>query len=141
MWETLFSKPKNRKFAVILAMLGTVTPTAGLHKFYLGQPFWGCVYILFLFTVPPLPHIACAIEAVWYLILDREQFELRFNSDTYSPTLPTSTEIAASSEQVVRSKVENIATALRELDRLRSDGLISEYEFEQKRRKLIDRIN
>jgi Short C-terminal domain len=29
---------------------------------------------------------------------------------------------------------------VRELDRLREEGLISEYEFEQKRRKLLDRI-
>jgi hypothetical protein len=33
-----------------------------------------------------------------------------------------------------------IADALRELDRLRQDGLMSEYEFEQKRRQLLDRI-
>lgn len=135
MWETLLNKQKNRKLAVILALLGTVTPTAGLHKFYVGQPFWGCIYIVFLFVIPPLPHIACAIEAVWYLILDREQFELRFNSNTYKPN------ITPNSDLVVRSNVENIATALRELDRLRCDGLISEYEFEQKRRQLIDRIN
>jgi len=134
-WETLLNKQKNRKLAVILALLGTVTPTAGLHKFYVGQPFWGCIYIVFLFVIPPLPHIACAIEAVWYLILDREQFELRFNSNTYKPN------ITPNSDLVVRSNVENIATALRELDRLRCDGLISEYEFEQKRRQLIDRIN
>ncbi|MGF1486172.1 MAG: SHOCT domain-containing protein [Prochloraceae cyanobacterium] len=135
MWETLLNKQKNRKLAVILALLGTVTPTAGLHKFYVGQPFWGCIYIVFLFVIPPLPHIACAIEAVWYLILDREQFELRFNSNTYKPN------ITPNSDLVVRSNVENIGTALRELDRLRCDGLISEYEFEQKRRQLIDRIN
>lgn len=141
MWETLFNKPKNRQLAVILALFGSITPTAGLHKFYLGQPFWGLVYILFLFAVPPLPHIACAIEVVWYLILDREQFERRFNSTTYSPNLPTSAAIAEQSEAATRSRVENISTALRELDRLRSDGLISEYEFEQKRRQLIDRIN
>ncbi len=141
MWETLFRKPKNRKFAVILAMLGTVTPTAGLHKFYLGQPFWGAIYILFLFAVPPLPHIACAIELVWYLILDREEFERRFNFDSYKPNLSTTREIAQQSEAIALAKVENISTALRELDQLRSDGLISEYEFEQKRRQLLDRIN
>jgi hypothetical protein len=33
-----------------------------------------------------------------------------------------------------------VANALRELDALREEGLISEYEFEQKRRQLIDRI-
>jgi hypothetical protein len=36
--------------------------------------------------------------------------------------------------------VSAIAEALRQLDCLRQDGLISEYEFEQKRRKLLDRM-
>jgi hypothetical protein len=38
------------------------------------------------------------------------------------------------------NQVSAIADALRELDDLRQDGLISEYEFEQKRRQLLDRI-
>jgi hypothetical protein len=33
-----------------------------------------------------------------------------------------------------------IADALRQLDSLRQEGLLSEYEFEQKRRQLLDRI-
>ena len=36
--------------------------------------------------------------------------------------------------------VSAIAEALRQLDQLRQDGLISEYEFEQKRRQLLERI-
>jgi hypothetical protein len=40
----------------------------------------------------------------------------------------------------VSTHVESVANALRELDALREEGLISEYEFEQKRRQLIDRI-
>jgi Short C-terminal domain len=37
-------------------------------------------------------------------------------------------------------QVLSVTDAVRELDQLRQDGLISEYEFEQKRRRLIDRI-
>jgi hypothetical protein len=36
--------------------------------------------------------------------------------------------------------VESVANALRELEALRQDGLISEYEFEQKRRQMLDQI-
>ena len=39
-----------------------------------------------------------------------------------------------------RSQVKAIAEAMRELDRLREDGLLTEYEFEQKRRQLLDRM-
>jgi hypothetical protein len=33
-----------------------------------------------------------------------------------------------------------VAIALRDLDQLRQEGLMTEYEFEQKRRQLLDRI-
>lgn len=127
-FERFLNHPKNRRNAVILALLGAITPLAGLHKFYLGQPVWGVIYLLLWST--PMPRIACAIEAIWYLIQDQEQFEVQFNGFS-SP----SNNIAAGQQ------VSAIANALRELDRLREDGLLSEYEFEQKRRQLLERIS
>ncbi|NER29853.1 MAG: SHOCT domain-containing protein, partial [Symploca sp. SIO1C4] len=38
------------------------------------------------------------------------------------------------------AKVGEVADALRQLDKLRQEGLVSEYEFEQKRRQLLDHI-
>lgn len=125
--DNLSNKPKTRKLAIIAALLGTVTPLAGIHKFYLGQPLWGVIYVLLWST--PIPRIACAIEAVWYLAQDQEQFDRRFNSGTIYE-----------SSTIAPERVGAIAEALRELDQLRLDGLLSEYEFEQKRRQLIDRI-
>jgi TM2 domain-containing membrane protein YozV len=119
--------PKNRQVAIILAFAGVVLPVAGFHKFYLGQPLWGIVYLLLSWT--PIPHIASAIEAVWYLTQDRIYFEGNFNAtNTFAPALPTATQPMIS-----------IAESIRELDKLRADGLISEYEFEQKRRQWLDR--
>jgi hypothetical protein len=37
--------------------------------------------------------------------------------------------------------VEETAEAIQRLDQLREDGLLSEYEFEQQRRQLLDRIS
>ncbi|MGB7522239.1 MAG: hypothetical protein WA896_21630 [Spirulinaceae cyanobacterium] len=54
--DNLLGKPKSRKVAGFLALLGTITPLAGLHKFYLGQPLWVIAYFLLLST--PIPHIA-----------------------------------------------------------------------------------
>jgi TM2 domain-containing membrane protein YozV len=124
----LLAQPKNRKIAVALALVGSVTPVAGLHKFYLGQPVWGVVYLLLWST--PIPQFACAIEAVWYLLQDVEGFRSRFAADG-------SGKLDAVAES---QKVGVIATALRELEKLRTDGLITEYEFEQKRRHLLDRV-
>ncbi|MBD2664862.1 NINE protein [Richelia sinica] len=123
-----FTKRKSRSIAAILAFSGTVT-ISGLHKFYLGQPLWGILYVLLSWT--PIPKVASAIEGVWYLAQDDEVFDRNFNFGQAVPktSLPVS------------SQVESVASALRELDALRQDGLISEYEFEQKRRQMLDQIS
>ena len=123
--DKLFKHHKNRRVAIALALLGTITPIAGLHKLYFGQPIWGIIYLMLWST--PIPRIAAAIDAVWYLVQDQEQFERQFNG--YSDfNLNTSPQVKA------------IAEAMRELDKLREDGLVTEYEFEQKRRQLLDRM-
>ena len=122
----MFSQPKNRTFAAMLALSGVLIPISGLHKFYLGQPGWGLLYLLLSWT--PIPKVASAIEAVWYLAQDGEQFDRSFNFGIRQQP------------SVVPQNMESIADALRQLDSLRLEGLVSEYEFEQKRRQLLDRI-
>jgi TM2 domain-containing membrane protein YozV len=126
-YSQLVNKPKNRRVAVMLALLGTVTPLAGIHKFYLGQPLWGAIYLLLWST--PMPRIACAIEAVWYLVRDSGEFQDRFNGVSRYV-----------GDSIDPKQVTEIAEALRQLDKLREDGLMSEYEFEEKRRQMLDRI-
>ena len=134
----MLNKLKSRKIAASLAFAGTILPSpiAGLHKFYLGQPWWGLLYMLLSWT--PIPRVASAIEGFWYLSQDSDEFDSNFNLEpgvepNFTP-LPNRTVVVAS------NPVSAIADALRELDDLREDGLISEYEFEQKRRQLLDRI-
>ncbi len=119
--------PKNRQIAVILAVVGMAIPIAGFHKFYLGQPVWGLIYLLLSWT--PIPHIASAIEAVWYLTQQSSHFD-----DNFTPI------IAVAAPITKPHPVISVADAIRELDKLRADGLISEYEFEQKRRQWLDRV-
>ncbi len=130
----MLSKPKNRKVAAILAFSGIIIPVTGFHKFYLGQPLWGILYLLLWWT--PIPRIASAIEGVWYLLQEQTEFDRNFNFGINSASLSASTQAA----EVDPAQVGAIADALRQLDRLRQDGLMSEYEFEQKRRQLLDRI-
>ena len=120
--------PKNRQIAVLLAAAGIAIPVAGFHKFYLGQPLWGIIYLSLSWT--PIPHIASAIEAVWYLTQDSTHFSGSFS--------PTSSHFSAPT--IVTHPVASFAESIRELDKLREDGLISEYEFEQKRRQWLDRV-
>ncbi len=120
------SQHKNRSVAAVLAFSGTLT-ISGLHKFYLGQPLWGIVYVLLSWT--PIPKVASAIEGVWFLSQDEDTFDQNFN---FGKSVKVS--------QSAGKQVASIADALRELDILRQDGLITEYEFEQKRRQLLDHI-
>ncbi|WP_353928980.1 NINE protein [Okeanomitos corallinicola TIOX110] len=124
----MLTKRKSRSIAAILAFSGTLT-ISGLHKFYLGQPLWGILYVLLSWT--PIPKVASAIEGVWYLAQDEEAFNRNFNFGQ---------SVVKNSSQV-NNQVESVANALRELDALRQDGLISEYEFEQKRRQMLDQIS
>lgn len=124
----MLSKPKNRKIAAILAFTGTVIPIAGIHKFYLGQPLWGVVYVLLSWT--PIPHVASAIEGFWYLVQNSDEFDRNFNMNVVSTVSPTATS----------QQVNALAEALRQLECLRQEGLVSEYEFEQKRRQLLERF-
>ncbi|MBD2293507.1 NINE protein [Anabaena sphaerica FACHB-251] len=124
----MLTKRKSRSIAAILALSGTLT-ISGLHKFYLGQPLWGILYVLLSWT--PIPKVASAIEGVWYLAQDEEAFDRNFNFG--KSTVKVSAQVS--------NQVESVANALRELDALRQDGLISEYEFEQKRRQMLDQIS
>ncbi|MEH2293748.1 NINE protein [Nostoc sp.] len=124
----MLTKRKSRSVAAVLAFSGTLT-ISGLHKFYLGQPLWGVLYVLLSWT--PIPKVASAIEGVWYLAQDEEAFDRNFNLGN----------LGLRNSQRVNNQVGAIADAMRELDALRQDGLISEYEFEQKRRQLLDQIS
>jgi len=144
----MLQKPRDRKLAAILAFAGVVVPVAGIHKFYVGQYRWGIIYLLLSWT--PIPHVASAIEAVWYLSQDRDEFDANFNAHLSSAStdfVETSTHKTPSSSAspvgptIDPQQVEAIADAVRQLDQLRRDGLISEYEFEQKRRQLLDQIS
>ena len=122
-------RSRSRKIAAVLALTGTLSPIAGWHKFYLGQPLWGLVYLLLSWT--PIPRAASAIEGVWYLLQNEAEFDENFNQNgqNYSSQVITAP-----------SNVKTISEAMRQLDGLRADGLISEYEFEQKRRQMLDKI-
>ncbi len=132
-WNGILSQPRDRKVASLLALAGMIAPISGFHKFYLKQPVWGTLYLMLSWT--PIPRIACGIEAIWYLFQDASEFDSRFNSE-----IPSTSIAATLASNVDPAKISAIADAVRQLDQLRIDGLISEYEFEQKRRKLLDQI-
>ncbi|OGV33967.1 MAG: hypothetical protein A2020_11405 [Lentisphaerae bacterium GWF2_45_14] len=64
---------KNRGIAAILAFfLGTF----GIHKFYLGRPFQGLLYLLFCWTA--IPGVLGVIEAILYLLTTDDDFHQNY---------------------------------------------------------------
>lgn len=119
--------------AATLAFAGAFNPLpvplTGIHKFYLGQPLWGGLYLLLGWT--QIPRVACVIEGFWYVFRDQQS------------RLPSLGKAGTSAQDgvVASQQTQAVATALRELEKLRQEGLISEHEFEQKRRNLLDKLN
>lgn len=124
---------RRRSVAVSLAWLGAVF-FPGLHKFYLGQPGWGVAYLLLSWT--PIPRIACAVEGVWLMTQSPEFFEAIQPAQSVATASTPSTDSAP----IDVAQVNALGAALRELDSLRQEGLLSEMEFEQKRRQLLDQV-
>jgi len=120
------------KIAAALAFAGALNPLpvplTGIHKFYLGQPVWGGIYLLLGWT--QIPRIACAVEGVW--LLSRWQ---------RPDALTTPTTAGRDVGVAVSEQTQAIATALRELEKLRQEGLISEQEFEHNRRSLLAKLS
>ncbi|MEY2978860.1 MAG: NINE protein [Prochlorotrichaceae cyanobacterium] len=132
---------KHRKVAMILALVSGLAPISGFHKFYLGQRQWGIVYLLLSLFPPtlPIPHIASLFELVWYLLQDSVEFDANFNGGQLSERsdrVDTWTNQASRASEAVKAVEE----AVNRLEKLRQDGLISELEFEEKRRVLLDQI-
>ena len=67
---------------VVAGVLGILTGSLGLHKFYLGQPVWGIVYLLLCWTF--VPTVLGLIEGVYYLTMTDEQFAKRYSGPAWS---------------------------------------------------------
>ena len=145
----MLHKVKNRNVAAIWAFVGVLplalpgfseTHLAGLHRFYLREYGWGLVY-LFFGLLTPIPWVAGVLEGIWYLVQDEMEFDGHFNQGV-SAEEGASIALLATPTVIVKSVSPAVKTAeaVRELDRLRQEGLLSEYEFEQKRRQLISSI-
>jgi len=144
----LFGEQKSQKFAIILAVVGAMIPVAGWHKVYLEQYKWGLVYLLMSVTLTPqamdekwlLPYFGVAqaaslLEGLWYFLQSEQRFQQRFSEEKAEASLDSQRE-----QTTHPHLVSETAQAIRQLDQLREEGLLSEYEFEQQRRQLIEGI-
>ena len=69
-----------RKSRTVSVGLGLVLGGIGAHKFYLEKPGMGFLYLLFCWT--GIPSLIAIFEAVKYILMDEEEFQRRFSTDT-----------------------------------------------------------
>ena len=72
-------KQDNYKSKIVAALFAFCLGGLGAHKFYLGKPTEGIFYILFVWTF--IPAIISFIEGIYYLAVDEEEFDKKYNSD------------------------------------------------------------
>lgn len=69
--STALAPRSKRKLAVVLAFfLGWL----GVHRFYLGQIFWGFGYLLLFYLFTPLAVLISWIDALRYLLMSDDEF-------------------------------------------------------------------
>ena len=67
--------PKKSRIAAALWAL--FLGGAGGHKFYLNQPGWGILYLVFILTF--IPAIIATIEVIMFLLMTDEAFDYKYN--------------------------------------------------------------
>ncbi len=155
---------KDRNIAAILAF---VVGGMGAHRFYLGQPGLGMLYLAFCWT--PIPWVLAFFEFVSLALMEQDAFHRRFNgmfllSEAgvgYSPMLPDPFQAVHAGPRAIRPvqtwEPPPVATTrairprlgapepaldpepmLRDLDRRRDLGEFDDYAYAQEKRRIID---
>jgi TM2 domain-containing membrane protein YozV len=113
------------KNKVVAALFAFFLGGFGAHKFYLGEVGWGITYLVFCWT--GIPWIAGFIEFLYLLSMDDQGFDRRFN-ERYLTTSD------------YNYNVLQEAQGLEKLAELKNRGLLTDEEFEAKRRQILERM-
>ena len=104
---------KNKTTAGIFALL---LGTFGAHKFYLGNTGKGILYLCFCWTA--IPTFISLIEGIQYLTMSDLDFDKKYNDGKQSTQV-------------------NTADELEKFHGLKEKGIISNAEFEAKKKQLL----
>lgn len=107
---------KNRFVAALLAFfLGGL----GFHKFYLNKPGQGILYLLFCWTF--IPSVIALVEFLIFIFMDDKTFDMKYNSNV----------------NLIDKSTVNVSDELEKLYNLKEKGIITNEEFEERKRKLL----
>jgi len=108
---------KNKSVAIILAFF---LDSFGIHKFYLGNNFAGILYLVFFWTF--IPALLAIFDFIGLLLMSDNAFNAQYNVN------------------IIPAAQSNSITTLSELKKLYDQGIITADEYEEKRRKFLDKL-
>ncbi len=111
-------KPKQMKNKTAAGLLALFLGGLGVHKFYLGQGGVGIIYLLFFWTF--IPALLALYDGIVLLTMEDNLFNEKYNGGKVSSF----------------SNV-NTAEELEKLHTLMEKGIITEYEFQKRKEKLL----
>jgi TM2 domain-containing membrane protein YozV len=123
---------RNRTAAILICFFGGYF---GVHKFYLGSPVVGILYLVFCWTF--IPGLISFFDFLGLCFMSDRAFDARFNYAEEPNSLPQSSRQPIAS--AARTRQEATST-LYDLKKLYEDGIITAEEYEVKRRKMLDDI-
>lgn len=65
------------KSKIVAGIFGILLGSFGIHKFYLGKPVMGILYILFFWTA--IPGLVGFFEGIMYLGMTDKEFNRKYN--------------------------------------------------------------
>src|SRR5262249_49237648 len=147
------SDMKDKTTAAILALLfGSI----GIHKFYLGRPAAGVMYLLFCWTL--VPTLLAFVDCLVLALMERDDFNERYNSALRAPRTymivnsvdraqigptgylhPVSGPLPTLPLMPPRLDPDELGRYLDKLNELRIAGLLTDSEFDEQKGRLLAR--
>lgn len=117
---------KNKWVAALLALF---FGGLGIHKFYLGNNLAGLLY--FLFSLTFIPAILSIFDFLGLVLTSEEAFNRKYNWSML-PQHSNNSQVLLSSDRITQT--------LFDLKKLYEQGVITAEEYEEKRKKLLNKL-
>jgi len=118
--------PRRRKNRNTAGLLALILGGFGVHRFYLGEPMVGVLYLAFSWAV--IPSILGLIEGSQLYRMTDDAFDAKYNKDDRTAAGPAAVQL------------EVVAEELRKLNELFKAGTITEGELKAKREEWLKQL-
>ncbi len=133
---------KEKKTATALSF---VLGGLGVHKFYLEQHGWGCLYLAFCWTLVPV--VAGVVEGVRFLRMSPDDFYQRYNAPQLPTRLPEhgmpavpflqpNVNVVVNTGQ--EASADDVPGRIARLHDLLEKGALTQAEFDREKAKILD---